>query len=73
MKTILIISVTILAIVLAIVGGYYTVELVKLMGANFLSVEGVLGCYLIPFLIVFKLWFYMIMKIERRRWTKKQS
>lgn len=70
MKTILIISVTILAIVLAIVGGYYTVELVKLMGANFLSVEGVLGCYLIPFLIVFKLWFYMIMKIERRRCTK---
>jgi hypothetical protein len=73
MSKILIISATILGIVLTIVGGYYTVELVKLMGANFLSVEGVLGCYLIPFLIVFKLWFYIIMKIERRRWTKKQS
>jgi hypothetical protein len=57
MSKILIISATILGI-------YYTVELVKLMGANFLSVEGVLGCYLIPFLIVFKLWFYIIMKIE---------
>lgn len=65
MRKILIISVTILGIVLAIIGGYYTVELVKLMGANFLSVEGVVGCYLVSFLIVFKLWFYMIMKIER--------
>ena len=68
MSKILIISVTILAIVLAIIGGYYTVELAKLMGANLLSVEGVVGCYLVSFLIVFKLWFYMIMKIERRKW-----
>jgi hypothetical protein len=67
MSKILIISVTILAIVLAIIGGYYTVELAKLMGANLLSVEGVLGCYLVSFLIVFKLWFYMIIKIEKRR------
>jgi hypothetical protein len=36
MSKILIISVTILAIVLAIIGGYYTVELAKLMGANLL-------------------------------------
>ena len=67
MSKILIISVTILAIVLAIIGGYYTVELAKLMGANLHSVEGVLGCYLVSFLIVFKLWFYMIIKIEKRR------
>jgi len=65
MKKILIISVTILGIVLAIVGGYYTVELVKLMGANLLTVKGVVGCYLISFLIVFTLWFFIIMKIER--------
>jgi uncharacterized membrane protein len=67
MSKILIISVTILAIVLAIIGGYYTVELAKLMGANLLSIEGVLGCYLVSFLIVFNLWFYMIIKIEKRR------
>jgi len=64
MKKILIISVTILGIVLAIVGGYYTVELVKLMGANLLTIKGVVGCYLISFLIVFILWFFIIMKIE---------
>lgn len=73
MSNILIISVTILAIVLAIIGGYYTVELAKLMGANLLSVEGVVGCYLVSFLIVFKLWFYMIIKIERRRWLVKKK
>ena len=51
MKKILIISVTILGIVLAIVGGYYAVELVKLMGANLLTVKGVVGCYFISFFI----------------------
>jgi hypothetical protein len=66
MKKILIISVTILAIVLTIVGGYYTVELVKLMGANLLTVKGVVGCYFIPFLIVAILWFFTIMKIDRK-------
>ena len=66
MKKILIISVTILGIVLTIVGGYYTVELVKLMGANFLTVKGIVGCYFIPFLIVATLWFFTIMKIDRK-------
>ena len=66
MKKILIISVTVLGIVLAIVGGYYTVELVKLMGANFLTVKGVVGCYLIPFLIVAALCLETIMEIDRK-------
>ena len=66
MKKILIISVTVLGIVLAIVGGYYTVELVKLMGANFLTVKRVVGCYLIPFLIVTALCLETIMEINRK-------
>ena len=66
MKKILIISVTVLGIVLAIVGGYYTVELVKLMGANFLTVKGVVGCYFIPFLIVAALCLETIMEIDRK-------
>jgi len=66
MRKILIISVTILGIVLTIVGGYYTVELVKLMGANLLTIKGVVGCYFIPFLIVATLWFFTIMKIDRK-------
>ena len=64
MKKILIFSVTILGIVLAIVGGYYIVELVKLMGANLLTVKGVVGCYFVSFLIVGVLWFLTILKIE---------
>jgi len=66
MKKILIISVTILGIVLAIVGGYYAVELVKLMGANLLTVKGVLGCYFVSFLIVGVLWLSAISVIDRR-------
>lgn len=66
MKKILIISVTVLGIVLAIVGGYYTVELVKLMGANSLTFKGVVGCYLIPFLIVAALCLETIMEIDRK-------
>ena len=65
MKKILIFSVTVLAIILSSIGGYYIVELVKLMGANLLTIKGVVGCYLISFLIVFTLWFFIIMKIER--------
>jgi len=65
MKKILIFSVTILGIVLAIVGGYYIVELVKLMGANLLTVKGVVGCYFVSFLIVGVLWFLTILKIDK--------
>jgi uncharacterized membrane protein len=64
MKKILIISVTVLAIILSSIGGYYIVELVKLMGANLLTVKGVVGCYFVSFLIVGVLWFLTILKIE---------
>ena len=65
MKKILIISVTVLAIILSSIGGYYIVELVKLMGANLLTVKGVVGCYFVSFLIVGVLWFLTILKIDK--------
>jgi hypothetical protein len=65
MKKILIFSVTVLAIILSSIGGYYIVELVKLMGANLLTIKGVVGCYFVSFLIVGVLWFLTILKIEK--------
>ena len=75
MRKILIISVTILGILLAIVGGYYAVQLVKLMGANLLTVKGVVGCYFISFFIVTVFWFSAISVIDRKfkpkqRWKR---
>lgn len=64
MRKILIIGLTVLAIILAITGGYYTVQLVKLMGANLLTIRGVMGCYIMSFFVVGILWVLIITKIE---------
>ena len=64
MKKALNISVTILAISLTAIGGYYGTELVKLMGANMLTIKGVVGCYVFSMAVVGIGWWALMLKIN---------
>ena len=58
------ITITLVALFLVAIGGYYITELVKAMGANMITIQGVLGCYLTSLVLIGAIWFLIINKIN---------
>ncbi len=57
MKKALNITITLVAIFLMVVGGYYMAELVKSMGVSMMTVKGMVGCCFTASLLVGGGWF----------------
>jgi len=64
MKKFLFWLITIIAITMSTISGWLLMKLFVFLGVNFMTIDGVVGCYFFSILFWIAVWFFTLLKIE---------